>query len=43
MIIDLELHPMERSGSVVECLTETEGPGAGASTGSLRCVLEQEH
>ena len=33
---------MERSGSVVECLIETEGPQVLALLESPGCVLEQD-
>ena len=33
----------ERSGSVVECLTQGRGPQVQASPASLHCVIEQEH
>ena len=33
----------ERSGSVVESLTRDRRAGGSSLTGSLYCVLEQEH
>ena len=32
----------EHSGSVVECLTETESPRDGASPTSLRCSTQED-
>ena len=34
---------VERSGSVVECLTRDRVPRVRASQASLRCVLELDH